>query len=194
MSVRLATEADLPQILAIYAPYVRDTSYSFEYTVPSLEAFTARFYSITAQFPWLVWEEGGQVLGYAYGSLPFERAAYRWCGEVSIYLYPQAHRRGIGRVLYTALEEIMRLQGYRSVYALVTAANENSIAFHQALGFHFVARFPLCGYKFGMWQDVVWMEKVLQVVDSPMNFPCPAGEIVKNNRNLAKILDKLSLP
>jgi len=193
MSVRLATYADLPQMLAIYAPYVTDTSFSFEYTVPELAEFADRFQNITQQFPWLVWEEAGIILGYAYGSLPFERAAYRWCGEVSIYLHPDARRRGIGTMLYAALEEVMRLQGYRSVYAIITAGNTGSLAFHEARGYRTVARFPLCGFKFGTWQDVVWMEKRLNFVDSPMNFPVPAENIVKNNRNLAKILDKMSL-
>lgn len=193
MSIRMAAEADIPQILDIYAPYILNTPYSFEYTVPSREEFTRRFYDITAQFPWLVWEEDGQILGYAYGSLPFERAAYRWCGEVSIYLHPDAHRRGIGRALYGALEEILRLQGYRVLYSIITAANHTSIAFHQALGYRHVARLPRCGYKLGQWQDVVWMEKEVNLVDSPSSFPLPAKDIVKNNRILAEILDKMSL-
>lgn len=193
MSIRLACEADLPQILAIYAPYVLNTSYSLEYTVPTLEEFTQRFQQITQQFPWLVWEENGNVLGYAYGSLPFHRAGYRWDGEASIYLHPDAHRKGIGRVLYAALEEIMRRQGYQTLYAIITAANEGSVAFHQALGYHQTARFPHCGYKFGTWYDVLWLEKPLQSVTSPSTFPLPASEIVKNDRILAEILDNLSL-
>ena len=193
MSIRLACEADLPQILAIYAPYVTNTSYSLEYTVPTLEEFTQRFQQITQQFPWLVWEEADCVLGYAYGSLPFHRAGYRWDGEVSIYLHPDAHRKGIGRKLYTALEEIMRRQGYQTLYAIITAANEGSVAFHQALGYHQTARFPHCGYKFGTWYDVLWLEKPLQSVISPSIFPYPAVKIVKNDRILAEILDNLSL-
>ena len=101
--IRLAKETDLSQILEIYGPYVLHTAVSFEYSVPTLEEFTDRFRSITAQFPWLVWEEEGKVLGYAYGSLPFGRAAYRWCAASSIYLAPQAQGRGIGRKLYRTL-------------------------------------------------------------------------------------------
>ena len=78
MCVRMATEQDIPQILEIYAPYILNTAVSFEYTVPSLDIFSQRFFSVTVQFPWLVWEENGQVLGYAYGSAPFERAAFQW--------------------------------------------------------------------------------------------------------------------
>ena len=193
MPVRMANEQDLPQILAIYAPYVENSSITFEYDVPSLADFTARFAEITRQFPWLVYEEGGQILGYAYGSLPFHRAGYRWCAEASIYLHPSAHRRGIGKTLYTALEEVLRLQGYKMVYAIITAANEISLAFHEAMGYRHTACFPACGYKFGTWLDIIWMEKLLQTVESPMNFPHPIGDIVNNDRNLCEILDNLSL-
>ena len=193
MSVRLAKEEDLPQILSIYAPYVTDTTHTLEYTVPSLEEFTRRYHTITSQFPWLVWEDEGKILGYAYGSLPFERAGYRWCAEASVYLRPEATRRGIGTRLYAALEEILRRQGYKSVYVIITGANETSLAFHEAVGYRHTARFPLCAYKFGTWVDVIWMEKSLSSVESPTEFPCPAKNIVKNTRNLCDILDNLSL-
>ena len=171
MSIRQATTADVPQILAIYAPYVENTAISFEYTVPTLVEFTQRFENITAQFPWLVWEENGNILGYAYGSLPFERAAYQWCAEASIYLRPEAQGRGIGRKLYAALEEILKNQGYRKVYAIITTANEPSIAFHQAVGYRHTATMPDCGYKFGKWYGTVWMEKDLNTWDSPPHEP-----------------------
>ena len=193
MSVRLATEADLPQILAIYAPYVTDTTHTLEYTVPSLEEFTRRYQAITAQFPWLVWEENGKILGYAYGSLPFQRAGYRWCAEASVYLCPEATRRKIGTRLYAVLEEILRRQGYKTVYVIITGTNKISLAFHEASGYRHTACFPLCAYKFGSWVDVIWMEKPLFPVETPTDFPCPARNIVKTDRNLFDILDNLSL-
>ena len=82
--IRLATEADIPAILDIYGPYVLHTAVSFEYSVPTLAEFTERFRSVTSQFPWLVWEEEGKVLGYAYASAPFSRDAYRWVSASSI--------------------------------------------------------------------------------------------------------------
>ena len=191
--IRLATEADVPEMLAIYAPYILTTTYTFEYEVPSEEAFLARFRGITAQFPWLVWEEDGRILGYAYGSLPFHRAGYRWCAEASMYLHPDAHRRGIGTRLYAVLEEILRRQGYKTVYAIITGANRVSLAFHEAVGYRHTARFPLCAYKFGVWLDVIWMEKSISPLESPGEFPCPAEDIVKSTRNLYDILDNLSL-
>ena len=191
--LRIATQADVPAILDIYAPYILTTTVTFEYDVPSQKAFQERFLAYTAQFPWLVWEENGKILGYAYGSLPFERAGYRWCAEASVYLHPEALRRGIGTWLYGALEEFLRRQGYKTVYAIITGANETSLSFHKAVGYRHTARFPLCAYKFGTWLDVIWMEKNLACVESPMNFPCSAEDIVKNARNLCDILDILSL-
>ncbi len=177
MSVRQATVQDVPRILEIYAPYVQNTAISFEYTVPTLEDFTQRFLGITAQFPWLVWEENGKVLGYAYGSAPFERAAFQWSAEASIYLCPEACGKGIGRELYAALEQILKAQGYRKVYAIITTANEPSVAFHSAVGYHHTATMPGCGYKLGNWHGIVWMEKDLNAWDTPPHEPVPAHRV-----------------
>ena len=92
--IRIATEADVPAILDIYAPYILSSTATFEYDVPTREAFLQRFRTITARFPWLVWEEGGEILGYAYASAPYERAAFAWCAEPSVYLRPEA-RAGV---------------------------------------------------------------------------------------------------
>ena len=105
--IRIATEADGAALAKIYGWYVENTAVSFEYTAPSLEEFTARFRGFAKQFPWLVWEEDGQILGYAYAQPPFERAAFSWCAEPSIYLKQTALRRGIGSRLYEALEAIL---------------------------------------------------------------------------------------
>lgn len=180
--IRFATEADIPRILEIYGPYVTDTAISFEYTVPTLEEFTQRFRSITADFPWLVWEEGGQVLGYAYGSLPFSRAAYRWCAASSIYLAPDARGRGIGQRLYAVLEALLQAQGYRKTYAVITSDNPASRSFHEKMGFHFVAELPECGCKFGKLYGVIWMEKPLNIGKIPQNFPISVHELVNIDR------------
>ena len=193
MSIRIATEADLPQILAIYRPYVEGTTVSFEYEVPSPEVFLERFRGITAQFPWLVWEEGDAVLGYAYACAPFERAAYRWCAEPSIYLLPEAQGKGIGRQLYRVLEALLTAQGYRLSYAIITSENESSLAFHRAMGYRELAHFPGCGYKLGRWLGVTWMEKTLKSVDNPMKEPISFPIFVENGRNFPAILGKLSL-
>ncbi len=177
MSIRMATEQDVPRILEIYSPYVENTAISFEYTVPSLEEFAQRFLKITSHFPWLVWEEEGEILGYAYGSLPFERSAYQWCASASIYLCQNACGKGIGRKLYAALEDLLRLQGYKKVYAIITTANEASVAFHQAVGYRHTATMPNCGYKRGQWYGTIWMEKELNTPDALPKEPVPIHQV-----------------
>ena len=191
--IRFATETDLPAILQIYGPYVQHTAISFEYVVPDLETFTRRFRMITTQFPWLVWEEDGMILGYAYGSLPFERAAFGWCAEASIYLCPQAQGRGIGKKLYAVLEALLVLQGYTKVYALVTSANQPSVDFHLAVGYRLTATLPGCGFKLGRWHDLHWLEKPLNSVEIPTESPIPVNSIVEIDRKFLEILAKMSL-
>ena len=191
--IRIATEADVPGILAIYAPYIENTTHTFEYDVPTVAEFLQRFRTLTAQFPWLVYEEDGKILGYAYGSAPFERAAYRWCAEVSIYIAPHAKGQGIGRKLYAALEQILWLQGYRVIYAIITEENAASVAFHEKLGYRFTAALPHCGIKFGRSLGVIWMEKRSNSVEIPSKMPLPWLYIVENDRKLSNILATLSL-
>lgn len=191
--IRFATSDDIAPMLAIYTPYVENTTFSFEYTAPAYETFLSRFTKYTRQLPWLVWEEDGNILGYAYGSLPFERAAYAWCAEVSVYLAPQAHRRGIGRKLYAVLEELLWRQGYRKIYALITSENTGSLAFHEKVGYRFSAAFPGCGFKFGRWLGVTWMEKQSNLVEIPSGPPVPWHVIVKNDEDWQNILAVLSL-
>ena len=180
--IRFAKEADIPKILDIYGPYILNTAISLEYTVPTLEEFTQRFRDITAQFPWMVWEEDGRILCYAYASLPFSRAAYRWVAASSIYLAPSAQSRGIGRKLYAALEALLTEQGYRKTYALITSDNPGSLKFHEKLGFHMIAEFRDCGIKFSKLYSVVWMEKALNSGELPKDFPKPVDQIVNVDR------------
>ena len=191
--IRPATEKDVPEILEIYAPYVENTTVTFEYDVPCGRSFLQRFYEITARFPWLVWEEQGQILGYAYASAPYSRAAFSWCAEPSIYLRPEARGRGIGRKLYTVLEAILEAQGYQVLYALITSENLESIAFHQKMAYETRVDFPDCGYKFGRWLGLVWMEKRLKIVHSPSGFPVTWPAIVQDAESFSNILDSLSL-
>ena len=180
--IRLATKADIPAILNIYAPYVQNTAISFEYRVPTLEEFTDRFLDITARFPWLVWEEQGQVLGYVYASLPFGRAAYRWVAASSIYLAPAAQGKGIGTKLYAALEAVLAALGYRKTYAIITSDNPGSLRFHERNGFHFLCEFPECGVKFQKLYNVIWMEKNLNSGEIPKDFPNTVDSLVNVDR------------
>lgn len=191
--IRIAEERDIPAILEIYGPYVLNTTITFEYDVPTREEFTRRFRDITRQFPWLVYEEDGEILGYAYASAPYARAAYAWCAEPSVYLKPEARGRGIGRKLYAALEQILDCQGYQVLYALVTQENEASLRFHERCGYRVSVLYPNCGFKFGRWLGVIWMEKRLKSVEIPSYPPISWNRIRQTCQKISDILDTLSL-
>ena len=191
--IRIAEERDVSEILSIYAPYVLNTTCTFEYDVPTEEEFLERFRTITARFPWIVWEEDGQILGYAYGSPLFSRAAYSWSCESSVYLRPEAKGRGIGRALYTALEQILAYQGYVVNYAIVTSENLPSLAFHEKLGYTNAGTFTGCAFKFGKRLGIVWMEKEINKSEIPSKFPDTWPFVRQDAENFSDILDILSL-
>jgi L-amino acid N-acyltransferase YncA len=161
-TVRLATEDDAGQILAIYAPIVRETPISFEAEPPTVEAMRQRISDTLAGFPWLVCESADELLGYAYGSRHRARAAYDWSAEVSVYVHASARRSGVGRDLYRSLFEILRLQGYCNALAGATLPNPASVGLHESLGFQPVGIYRSVGYKFGAWHDVGWWQLSLQ--------------------------------
>ncbi len=191
--IRPAAEGDVPAILAVYAPYILSSTATFEYDVPSFSDFLARFRGITRQFPWLVWEDQGEILGYAYAAAPFTRPAYSWCAEPSVYLKPEARGRGIGGALYAALEAILTRQGYQVLYALITGENRESLRFHEKMGYEIRTTLPDCGFKFGRWLSLVWMEKRLKTVEIPKGFPTPFPDFVRDAQRFSDILDSLSL-
>ena len=191
--LRIAHEADVPAILDIYAPYILRSTATFEYAVPTEEDFLRRFRAITAQFPWLVWEENGDILGYAYASPPYTRAAYAWCAEPTVYLKPEARGKGIAAALYDALEKILNLQGYHVLYALITAENTPSVRFHEKRGYVLRGDFPDCGFKFGRWVGLYWMEKRLKSAEIPNKSPTPWPELSQDVQKISNILDNLSL-
>lgn len=156
--IRFATEEDAAVILGIYEEYIKNTRVTFEIEVPTLAAFRERMARITAQFPWLVCEIDGEIAGYAYASKHGERAAYRWSADLSVYINETYHRRGIATALYGAVQELLRKQGYFTVYAGVSTPNPKSEAFHTALGFRALGEFKNVGYKLGKWCGVAWYE------------------------------------
>ena len=158
-------------MLAIYAPFVEHTAVSFEYDVPTEAEFARRLEEHQAAFPWLVCEENGRVMGYAYAGRAFERAAYGWNAEISCYLAPELRGRGVGRRLYARIEEILTRLGYYKLFAVVTSANAPSVAFHRVLGFRDAACFRNVGYKQGGWYDVLWLEKALCDRPEPQCLP-----------------------
>mgnify|MGYP000218870985 CR=1 FL=1 len=156
------------ELLAIYAPYVEKTAITFEYTVPSVAEFAERMQQVQQRYPYLVAEQDGKIVGYAYVSPFKERAAYDWSVETSIYVDMIQKRKGIGRLLYDRLEEILKKQGILNVNACIgypqiddEYLTKDSVYFHEKLGYHMVGTFHQCGYKFGRWYDMVWMEKFI---------------------------------
>lgn len=168
--IRLANPSDAVAMLAIYAPYIRNTSLTFETKVPAVADFANRVRSYMELFPWLVFESEGQVVGYAYASRYREREAYQWSVECSVYVQDDQHRTGIGRKLYRALFTMLRAQGFTTVYAVINLPNEASVAFHEQIGFRYFATYQKVGYKLGKWKDVGWWQ--LQLNDY-INEPAP---------------------
>ena len=158
MTLRFAAPGDVSALLSIYERYI-STPITFEYTLPSLEEFAQRVASVQAFYPYLVAEENGELLGYAYAHQIAERAAYRWGAELSIYLRPDAVRRGLGKRLYQSLIALLRLQGVRTVYGLVASPNPASEGLHRSLGFHRMGVQRNAGYKNGRWVDLIWFEQ-----------------------------------
>lgn len=177
MTIRFAKLTDAPAILGIYAPYITDTPVTFEYIVPTLSEFSERIDLIQQQFPYLVAEEDGKILGYAYASRHRDRIAYQWSVEASVYIHPSGHRRGIARTLYATLFDLLRKQGYFNVYAGITMPNEPSEAFHQAMGFSLIGVYPNIGYKQGKWHDVCWYQLALQNHEDVPAKPSPIRRI-----------------
>ena len=167
MKIRPAAAADVAVMAAIYGWYVEHTAITFEYEAPSEAEYAARFDRISAAYPWLVIEEEGRILGFAYADRAFEKAAYAWCADMTIYLAPEAAGQGRGRALYLALEEELKARGIRILYALVTASNEASLRFHAALGYRQVGFLEHSGWKQGRWHSVVWLEKRLGGLEAP---------------------------
>ena len=159
--IRLATSNDAAGILEIYAPYIANTSFTFETEVPSVEEFAERINTYLINWPWLVCEVEGKIAGYAYATKHRERVAYQWSIESSIYIHDDFQKAGIGRALYTAMFVILRKQGFRNVYAVINLPNEKSVAFHERLGFTYFATYEQVGYKLGKWKNVGWWRLIL---------------------------------
>ena len=157
--IRMAAPGDLEAILSIYAPYVLETTFTFEYEVPSEQEFARRMQDYQKTYPWLVFVRDGRIEGYAYASPFNDRAAYRWSADLSIYLAPDCRGRGVGRQLYECLMRLLAAPGVRNVYGLVTDPNPVSFGFHTHMGFHPAGCLANAGFKHGRWLGVNFLEK-----------------------------------
>ena len=168
IKIRPATEADAAEILNIYAPYITDTAITFEYDVPTLEEFTGRIRHTLEKYPYLVAVRDSEIIGYAYAGAFYGRAAYDWSAETTIYVKKGCSHSGVGKLLYQALETALKAQNIINLYACIgypevedEYLTKNSKQFHEHLGYRLIGEFRKCGYKFGRWYHMIWMEKTL---------------------------------
>jgi len=166
MTIRSATVLDAARLSQIYGYYVENTAISFEYVPPSAQEFEKRIAKTLEHYPYLVIEDGGEILGYAYAGAMGSREAYKFCAELSIYIDKSARRCGCGRLLYNALEEKLLDMGIVNLYAKVVVPQQDdpyvtkdSGLFHQRMGYTPAGTLSKCGYKFGRWYDLVYFEK-----------------------------------
>ena len=167
-TIRPSRDQDLPAITAIYAHHVLHSTGTFETEPPTETEMKARRADVLAKgLPWLVAEENGQLLGYAYCQWFKQRPAYRFSAEDSIYLHPDAQGKGLGKALLVELAREAEAAGIRKLIAVIgDSGNKGSVGVHRALGFAPVGMFKSCGWKFGKWLDIVLMEKPLGAADS----------------------------
>ncbi|GAB2632723.1 arsinothricin resistance N-acetyltransferase ArsN1 family B [Kribbella swartbergensis] len=169
--IRHASPLDAEACVAIYAPYVTGTAITFETEPPTVEEMAARIESALATHAWMVLEDEGRVVGYAYAGPMKPRAAYRWSCEVSVYLERGRRRTGGGRALYEALFERLIERGYRTAVAGMTLPNDASVGLHKALGFEPIGTYRDIGWKLGAWHSVAWVQRPLAVLPDPPEEP-----------------------
>ena len=156
--IRIATKDDAAGMLDLYIPFILNSGVTQETEVPSVEEFQKRINSNLAERPWLVCEIDNEIAGYAYAGKHRDRKGYQWCTEPSVYISEKYYGFGIANALYSALFDILRIQGYVNAYAVITLPNERSIAFHKRFGFDHLTVYKKIGYKLGQWHDVGWMQ------------------------------------
>lgn len=173
--IRDATSDDAAACAAIYAPYVRDTAITFESEPPSPAEMARRIADAQRTHAWVVLEDDGRVVGYAYGGPYKQRAAYQWSCEVSVYVELGRRRSGAGRALYEALFARLADRGYRMLVAGMTLPNDASVALHRGMGFEPVGTYRRIGWKHGAWHDVAWTQRPLLPTGAPATAHGPAG-------------------
>ena len=189
MKIRFAEISDANSLLNIYSQYI-ETAITFEYALPTKAEFEKRIENILETYPYLVCEEDGKIFGYAYAHKFMDRAAYQWDAELSIYLDKSHVSKGLGKKLSSVLIEILKEQGVRTVYSLITSPNIKSEKLHLSLGFKIVGMYHRTGFKNGGWHDVAIFEKKIGKND---NNPTPVISIKKIDFEIIeKILNSIN--
>jgi L-amino acid N-acyltransferase YncA len=165
--IRLATPADAEAIQAIYAPYCGESPVSFEVSAPTADEIRKRMAALLPAYPWIVWEEGGSVLAYAYAGPHHPRPAYRWSVTTSVYVAAAHQGKGIGRGIYQSLLELLKLQGFINAVALIAVPHAASTGLHAAMGFDRVGVLGHIGFKAGAWREVELWQKQLAELENP---------------------------
>ena len=179
-TIRIARAEDAASIQAIYAPYVLDTPVSFEVEPPTVPEMERRIAETLTRFPWFICDIDGAVAGYAYAGTHRTRLAYQWSADVSVYVNPGFHRRGIGRALYASLFACLSRQGFYNLFAGITLPNPASVGLHEALGFALVGIYRSVGYKCGAWHDVGWWQLPLRTGgEAPVSAPRPLPDVMQ---------------
>lgn len=184
VKLRFATINDDEALASIYKPYVENTAISFEYIAPNSDEFRMRIESKLREYPFIVAEYSGEIIGYTYASEFLPRPAYKHSVETTLYIKQGFHRSGLGKRLYTALEDVLRIQNVISLNACIAFADEpddilnnNSMTFHSKMGYRYVGRFNASGYKFNRFYDMIWMEKLIAKPAVPYNDFIPFPKI-----------------
>jgi L-amino acid N-acyltransferase YncA len=165
--VRDASADDAEACAAIYAPYVTDTAISFEAEPPPAAEMAERIAAAVRTHAWIVLEDEGRVVGYAYGGPYKSRDAYRWSCEVSVYVERGRRRTGGGRLLYDELFARLARRGFRTAVAGMTLPNDASEGLHRAMGFEPIGTYRRIGWKHGGWHDVAWTQRTLATGADP---------------------------
>jgi phosphinothricin acetyltransferase len=171
--VRAATHEDAAAVAQVYAPYVRDTVVTFEVEPPDAPTMARRMVDTLAMYPWLVAENAGEIVGYAYAGRHRERPAYRWTIDTTIYIDRAYRRAGVGRKLYRSLLEILRRQGFRSAFAEIVLPNAGSVGLHESMGFCKIGIHHDIGFKLGSWCDIGYWRLGLSRGTAPQSDPMP---------------------
>jgi phosphinothricin acetyltransferase len=192
--IRIARKKDAASMLDIYSPFILNTGITQETEVPSLKNFQQRISTTLEERPWLVCLIDDEIAGYAYAGKHRERKGYQWCTEPSVYVNQKFYRYGVANALYTALFDLLKLQGYVNAYAVITLPNDKSVSFHECFGFSYLTTFKNIGYKLGQWHDVGWWQKKINDVNlntkPPIKFSELEKSLIKQILNKAELLIK----
>ena len=160
--LRTVDAKDAEDINKIYSPVVITNAASFDVIPPTVEEMKRKILKTIKTLPWIVCEYNNTLVGYCYACQHRDREAYNWSVELAVYVHHDWHKRGIAKLLYTKLFEILKILGYYNIYAGITSQNTGSVAFHRKMGMEEIGVFKNVGYKLNKWHDVVWMYGVLQ--------------------------------